>query len=428
VADIQNTGHLGPGERGVGGTREGDAFVSANGRPGAAYLRDNLREYGMLFALIGIVAFFYVILQVRDRPIDFLSPTNITNLFLQNSYVIIMASGMLLVIVAGHIDLSVGSVAAFTGAVAAVLTVNMDWPVWAVIPAGQLVGAVIGAWQGYWIAYWRIPSFIVTLAGMLVFRGLTLWLLSGQNIGPFDREFQALSSGFVPDLVGAVVPDLPVERQPNLTALAVAVLAAIAIVMAGTRARARNLAHGLAAEPSGVFWVRNIIIAAALVFVGWKLAGFRGIPYVALWMTVLTLLYVFVTESTTLGRRIYAIGGNLKAARLSGINADRLTFLTFVNMGVLAALAGMVVTARLNSATPKAGTGFELDVIAAVFIGGASMSGGSGRVVGAVIGALIMGVMNNGMSMLGIGIDYQQVIKGLVLLAAVIFDVYNKSK
>jgi putative multiple sugar transport system permease protein len=161
---------------------------------------------------------------------------------------------------------------------------------------------------------------------MLVFRGLTLWLLSGQNIGPFDREFQALSSGFVPDLVGAVVPDLPVERQPNLTALAVAVLAAIAIVMAGTRARARNLAHGLAAEPSGVFWVRNIIIAAALVFVGWKLAGFRGIPYVALWMTVLTLLYVFVTESTTLGRRIYAIGGNLKAARLSGINADRLTF------------------------------------------------------------------------------------------------------
>ena len=428
MADIQNTGHLGPGERGVGGTREGDAFVSANGRPGAAYLRDNLREYGMLFALIGIVAFFYVILQVRDRPIDFLSPTNITNLFLQNSYVIIMASGMLLVIVAGHIDLSVGSVAAFTGAVAAVLTVNMDWPVWAVIPAGLLVGAVIGAWQGYWIAYWRIPSFIVTLAGMLVFRGLTLWLLSGQNIGPFDREFQALSSGFVPDLVGAVVPDLPVERQPNLTALAVAVLAAIAIVMAGTRARARNLAHGLAAEPSGVFWVRNIIIAAALVFVGWKLAGFRGIPYVALWMTVLTLLDVFVTESTTLGRRIYAIGGNLKAARLSGINADRLTFLTFVNMGVLAALAGMVVTARLNSATPKAGTGFELDVIAAVFIGGASMSGGSGRVVGAVIGALIMGVMNNGMSMLGIGIDYQQVIKGLVLLAAVIFDVYNKSK
>ena len=189
-----------------------------------------------------------------------------------------------------------------------------------------------------------------------------------------------------------------------------------------------RLAQGSDAEPLGVFWIRNAIVATALVFVGWKLAGFRGIPNVAVSMAVLTILYAFVTESTTIGRRVYAIGGNLKAARLSGIKADRLTFLTFVNMGVLAALAGMVVTARLNSATPKAGTGFELDVIAAVFIGGASMQGGSGRIVGAVIGAFIMGVMNNGMSMLGIGIDYQQVIKGLVLLAAVIFDVYNKSK
>jgi putative multiple sugar transport system permease protein len=430
MADVNDGMRLGPGERGVGGTREGEGALSANGRPGAAYLKDNLREYGMLFALIGIVVFFVLILRVvPNNPIDFLSPTNITNLFLQNAYVIIMASGMLLVIVAGHIDLSVGSVAAFVGAVAAVLTVNMDMPVWLVIPAGLVVGGVIGAAQGYWIAYWRIPSFIVTLAGMLVFRGLTLWLLSGQNIGPFPNAFQALSSGFVPDFVGTAVPDLAAfERQPNWTAVAVAVVAALAIVVFGARARSRNLAHGLVAEPSGVFWIRNIIIAAALVFVGWKLAGFRGIPYVALWMTVLTILYVFVTESTTLGRRIYAIGGNLKAARLSGINADRLTFFTFVNMGVLAALAGMVVTARLNSATPKAGTGFELDVIAAVFIGGASMSGGAGRVVGAVIGALIMGVMNNGMSMLGIGIDYQQVIKGLVLLAAVIFDVYNKSK
>jgi putative multiple sugar transport system permease protein len=433
MADVNESARLGPGERGVGGTREGQGLgLSANGRSGAAYLRDNLREYGMLFALIGIVAFFVIILRVvPNNPIDFLSPTNITNLFLQNAYVIIMASGMLLIIVAGHIDLSVGSVAAFAafvGAVAAVLTVNLDWPVWAVIPAGLLVGAVIGAAQGYWVAYWRIPSFIVTLAGMLVFRGLTLWLLSGQNIGPFPAGFQALSSGFVPDVVGAVTPDLAMERQPNLTALVVAVLAAVVILVVGARARARNLAHGMAAEPPGVFWARNLIIVAALVFVGWKLAGFRGIPYVAVWMAVLTILYVFVTESTTVGRRVYAIGGNLKAARLSGINADRLTFLTFVNMGVLAALAGMVVTARLNSATPKAGVGFELDVIAAVFIGGASMSGGSGRIVGAIIGAFIMGVMNNGMSMLGIGIDYQQVIKGLVLLAAVIFDVYNKSK
>ncbi|WP_210529179.1 multiple monosaccharide ABC transporter permease [Rubellimicrobium arenae] len=417
MADVNNT-RLGPGERGVGGLREGEG-LSVNGRSGAAYLKDNLREYGMLLALIAIVAFFVILVRAMIG-VDFLNPQNITNLFLQNSYVIIMALGMLLVIVAGHIDLSVGSVAAFVGAVAAVLTVNMDWPIYAVIPAGLVVGGIIGAAQGYWIAYWRIPSFIVTLAGMLVFRGLTLWLLGGQNIGPFPNSFQSLSTGFVPDIFG---PD-----RPNYLALVVAVVAAVAILFMGVRSRARNIAHGMEAEPGAIFWIRNGIMAAALVFVGWKLAGFRGIPNVAVSMAVLTILYAFLAESTTLGRRIYAIGGNLKAARLSGINADRLTFFTFVNMGVLAALAGMIVTARLNSATPKAGTGFELDVIAAVFIGGASSAGGSGRIVGAIIGAFIMGVMNNGMSILGIGIDYQQVIKGLVLLAAVIFDVYNKSK
>ncbi|EYD75764.1 ABC transporter, membrane spanning protein (sugar) [Rubellimicrobium mesophilum DSM 19309] len=424
MADVNDGARLGPGERGVGGTREGEGSP----RGGLSYLSENLREYGMLLALIAIVVFFVAVVRAQIG-VDFLNPQNITNLFLQNSYVIIMALGMLLVIVAGHIDLSVGSVAAFTGAVAAVLTVNLDWPVYAVIPAGLVVGGLIGAAQGYWIAYWRIPSFIVTLAGMLVFRGLTLWLLGGQNIGPFEKSFQALSTGFVPDLLAGAVPDIEsLQRQPNWTALVVAIVAALVVVVLGLRARSRNIAHGMAAEPSGIFWIRNVIIAAALVFVGWKLAGFRGIPYVAVWMAVLTILYVFVTESTTLGRRVYAIGGNLKAARLSGINADRLTFFTFVNMGVLAALAGMVVTARLNSATPKAGVGFELDVIAAVFIGGASMTGGSGRIIGAIVGAFIMGVMNNGMSILGIGIDYQQVIKGLVLLAAVIFDVYNKSK
>ena len=205
-------------------------------------------------------------------------------------------------------------------------------------------------------------------------------------------------------------------------------LAAAAIVWFGWQARARNAAYGIVQEPMGLFAARNAILAAALIFVGWKLASFRGLPNVLVVMSVLIVLYAFFTESTTTGRRIYAIGGNLKAARLSGINADRLTFLCFVNMGALAALAGMIVTARLNSSTPKAGVGFELDVIAAVFIGGASMSGGVGKIVGVVVGAFIMGVMNNGMSILGIGIDYQQVIKGLVLLAAVIFDVYNKQK
>ena len=384
-----------------------------------ARLGGGLRQNGMVLALLAIVLFFVVVVR-STQGIDFLSAQNITNLFLQNSYVIVMALGMLLVIVSGHIDLSVGSVAAFTGAASAFLTVKLGWPVWAVMPAVLMIGALIGAAQGYWIAYWRIPSFIVTLAGMLVFRGLTLWLLQGQNIGPFPKAFQALSTGFVGDVFG---PD-----KPNFTALILVALAAAAIVTSGLRARPQDAAFRTEPEPAGLFWARNAVVVAALMFVGWKLAMFRGLPNVLIVMSVLVVLYAFVTEQTTLGRRIYALGGNEKAARLSGIKTDRLVFLTFVNMGVLAALAGMIVTARLNSATPKAGVGFELDVIAAVFIGGASMSGGSGKILGVVVGALIMGVMNNGMSIMGIGIDYQQVIKGLVLLAAVIFDVYNKAK
>jgi len=383
------------------------------------HLGGHLRENGMLVALVAIVTFFLVVVRVFEG-VDFLSAQNITNLFLQNSYVIIMALGMLLVIVAGHIDLSVGSVVGFTGAVAAVLTVNLDWPVAAVIPACLCVGFLIGAAQGYWIAYWRIPSFIVTLAGMLVFRGLTLWLLDGQNIGPFPKSFQSLSTGFIPDVFGV--------GKPNVTAVVLVSIGALVVVTLGWRARARDAEFGMEQEPMAVFALRNLIMAAALIFVGWKLASFRGLPNVVVVLTVLTVLYAFFTENTVTGRRIYALGGNEKAARLSGISTDRLVFLTFCNMGVLAALAGMIVAARLNSSTPKAGGGFELDVIAAVFIGGASMSGGVGKIVGVVIGALIMGVMNNGMSIMGIGIDYQQVIKGLVLLAAVIFDVYNKNK
>ncbi len=382
-------------------------------------LGGHLRENGMLMALVAIVVFFLVVVRVRE-DVDFLSAQNITNLFLQNSYVIIMALGMLLVIVAGHIDLSVGSVVGFVGAVAAVLTVNLDWPVWAVVPSCLVVGLLIGAAQGYWVAYWRIPSFIVTLAGMLVFRGLTLWLLAGQNIGPFPKEFQALSTGFVPDVFAI--------DKPNMTALVLVCICAIAIVVLGWRARTRDAAFGTIPEPMTIFALRNLVVTAALIFVGYKLASFRGLPNVVIILTVLTVLYAFFTENMTTGRRIYALGGNEKAARLSGIKTERLVFLTFCNMGVLAALAGMIVAARLNSSTPKAGAGFELDVIAAVFIGGASMSGGVGKILGAVVGALIMGVMNNGMSILSIGIDYQQVIKGLVLLAAVIFDVYNKSK
>ena len=391
------------------------------------YLGSHLREYGMIMALVAIVFFFTVVVRA-SIDVDFLSAQNITNLFLQNSYVIIMALGMLLVIVAGHIDLSIGSVVGFTGAVAAVLTVNQGWPVYAVIPACLIVGGLIGAAQGYWVAYWKIPSFIVTLAGMLVFRGSTLWLLNGQNIGPFPRSFQSLSTGFIADIFGDADQALFGMDRLNGTALLIVVIAACVVLYLGLRKRAQDASFGLTPEPALVFWIRNAIVCGALIFVGYKLAIFRGLPNVVMVLAVLTVIYAFFTEQTTSGRRIYALGGNEKAAKLSGIKTERLVFFCFVNMGVLAALAGMIVAARLNSSTPKAGAGFELDVIAAVFIGGASMTGGSGKIIGVVVGALIMGVMNNGMSIMGIGIDYQQVIKGLVLLAAVIFDVYNKSK
>ena len=381
----------------------------------SGYLAGHLREYGLLFALIAIMVFFQI---VTDGTL--LRPVNITNLFLQNSYIIIMALGMLIVIVGGNIDLSVGSVMGFVGALAAVMIVNWNVPVGLTIAACLLVGTAIGAAQGYWVAYWKIPSFIVTLAGMLVFRGLSLWLLEGQSVGPFPRSFQLLSTGFIPDIFG-------IDR-PNATALAVGLAAAGAIVWMGLRKRARNKAYMIEDEPLGFFVARNVIVAGALLFVIYKLSTFRGLPNVLITMGVLTIIYAFLTEQTTIGRRIYALGGNAKAAKLSGIPTERLTFLTFVNMGLLAALAGLIFAARLNTATPKAGFAVELDVIAAVFIGGASMSGGVGTIIGAVVGAFLMGVLNNGMSIMGIGIDYQQVIKGLVLLAAVIFDVYNKQK
>jgi len=396
--------------------------TAATGPSVGTYLKNNMRQYGLLLALVAIMAFFQV---VTDGTM--MKPLNLTNLVLQNSYVVIMALGMLLVIVAGHIDLSVGSVAAFVGALSAVMIVNWDMSVWVVLPICLVVGGIIGAMQGYWIAYWRIPSFIVTLAGMLVFRGLTLWLLDGRNVGPFPKSFQTLSTGFVPDLFPFIATSLGLERFNGL-AFVTGILAAVAVVWLGIRARRRAAAYGMVDEPFGFFVGKNVLIAAAMILFATIMATYRGLPNVLIWMGVLVVIFMFITNSTTVGRRIYAIGGNEKAAKLSGINTDRLVFLTFVNVGVLAAFSGMIVAARLNSATPKAGVGFELDVIAAVFIGGASMSGGAGTIVGAVIGAFIMGVMNNGMSLMGIGIDYQQVIKGLVLLAAVIFDVYNKSK
>ena len=388
---------------------------AAPARSSLSFLADNLRDYGILLALVAIMLFF----QVTTNGVLF-QPVNITNLVLQNSYIIVMALGMLLVIVAGHIDLSVGSVCGFVGAVAAVMMVSFKIHFIPTAIVCLALGGVIGAAQGYFVAFFRIPSFIVTLAGMLVFKGLTLALLNGQSVGPFPVEFQKLSSGFIPDFFDM--------ESVRLTSLLIAVAAAGILVYLNMAGRAEQQKYGFAEEPVPVFIGKNVLVTIVILYLGYQMASYNGLPNVLIVMGVLIILYTFVTNRTIVGRRIYALGGNEKAAKLSGIKTERLTFLTFVNMGVLAALAGMVFAARLNTATPKAGAGFELDVIAACFIGGASAYGGVGKIIGAVVGAFIIGVMNNGMSIMGIGIDWQQVIKGLVLLAAVFFDVYNKNK
>ncbi|WP_338833528.1 multiple monosaccharide ABC transporter permease [Bradyrhizobium septentrionale] len=382
----------------------------------SGFIKNNLRNYGMLLSLLAIMLFFEI---VTDGTL--LQPVNLTNLVLQNSYIVIMALGMLLVIVTGHIDLSVGSVAGFVGAVAAVLMVSyhVDYPTAFIVCL--LVGAAIGAAQGYWVAYFKIPSFIVTLAGMLVFKGLALAVLQGRSVGPFPPTFQKLSSGFIPELFPSAGTLYP-------TSLLIGVVLAFALVWASAKSRTREQSHGIEVEPYAFFIAKSIVLAGAVLYFTYLLASYRALPNVLVIITVLIALYGFVARRTVIGRQIYAVGGNAKAASLSGVKTERLTFFTFVNMGVLAALAGLVFAARLNTATPKAGLGFELDVIAACFIGGASAYGGVGRVGGAVVGAMIMGVMNNGMSILGIGIDYQQVIKGLVLLGAVCIDVYNQRR
>jgi putative multiple sugar transport system permease protein len=379
----------------------------------------NIRQYGMLIALIAVMLFF----QITTNGILF-KPVNITNLVLQNSYIIIGALGMLLVIVSGWIDLSVGSVVAMVGALAGVLIVRyqVDWAL--TVAICLVVGAAIGAFQGYWIARWKIPAFIVTLAGMLIFRGLTFVLLKGESVGPFPVGFQKISSGFIPDLF-----NVQINGQPfHLTTILIGVILSVVLIVMDWRGRKNQQKYGFEVTPTLFFVVKNVVITAAVMGLCYLMASYKGLPNILILLAVLIAFYSFITSRSVIGRRIYAMGGNEKAAKLSGVNTSRLLFYTFVNMGFLAATAGIVVAARLNSSTPNAGDGLELDVIAACFIGGASASGGIGTVMGAVVGAFLIGVLNNGMSIMGVGIDWQKVVKGLVLLAAVFFDVYNKNK
>ncbi|MFE6825605.1 multiple monosaccharide ABC transporter permease [Streptomyces sp. NPDC057690] len=378
-------------------------------------LRRNMRQYGMLIALGLIVVLFAV---WTDG--DLLLPRNVSNLVLQNSYVLILAIGMMLVIIAGHIDLSVGSLTAFIGAFAAVLTVQHDvsWPVAVVLCL--IVGAIAGSVQGFFIAYLGIPSFIVTLAGMLIFRGMTEIFLEGQTLGPFPDGLQKMGNGFLPE-VG------PTTNYHNITLL-LGLAVIVMVVLQEVRDRKRQQEFSLDVVPRNLFLLKIVAIVAAVLTVTMLLASYKGAPIILLVLGALVVGYGYVMRNAVFGRHIYAIGGNLPAAKLSGVKDKKVTFLVFLNMGALAALAGLVVAARLNAAGPKAGLNFELEAIASAFIGGASMSGGVGTVLGAIIGGLVLGVLNNGMNLLGVGSDWQQVIKGLALLAAVGFDVWNKRK
>ncbi len=375
----------------------------------------NLRQSGIYVAFVAIVVLF----NFTTNGI-LLMPQNVSNIVVQNSYVLILAIGMVIVIIAGHIDLSVGSVVAFTGAIAGVISVRHNLPWWAGVIGALLVGVLVGVWQGYWIAFVGIPAFIVTLAGMLIFRGAAMVTLGNAQISPFPDAFRNIASGYANGLLGG--------QGIDVFTLVVGGVAVVAFVFTQFRSRLARLRYQQSVEAMPLFIVRLALVAAVVMAFVYELASYKGLPIVLLILGVLILVYSAIAKRSVFGRHVYSIGGNLNAATLSGIKVKWVNFWIFINMGALSALAGVVFTARLNLANPTAGTGFELDAIAACFIGGAAVTGGVGTIVGTITGGLIIGVMNNGMSIMGIGIDYQQSIKGLVLLLAVAFDVYNKRR
>ena len=379
-------------------------------------LGKNLQQYSMLIALIAVTIFF----EVTTKYV-LLVPQNVSNLIFQNAYVVILAVGMLLcILTGGNIDLSVGSVVAFIGALAGQLIIVNKVNVYLSIAICLAVGILIGMWHGFWIAYVQIPPFIVTLTGMLLFRGLTLVTLNGLTLSPFPASYLGLSTGFFGDLFA--VADF------NLTCLLVGAIAAAIFVIMQVISRIHKVRKGYEAGHFLGFIIKLVIIPVVILAVAYTLARYKGIPTVLLILAVIVLVYAYITNKTVAGRYLYALGGNQKAARLSGINTKLVFFLAYTNMSFLAGVAGLVFAARLQSAAPTAGQGFELDAIGACFIGGASAYGGIGTVGGVLIGAIFMGVLNNGMSIVGIGSDWQQIVKGLVLLFAVAFDVVSKRK
>jgi putative multiple sugar transport system permease protein len=381
----------------------------------------NPRESGIYVAFALIVVLFTIL---TDGVL--LEPQNISNIIVQNSYILILAVGMMLIIIAGHIDLSVGSVVAVCGALCAVLTVELGMPWLPALLITLVAGALIGASQGYWVAYFGIPAFIVTLAGMLVFRALTLTVLGNQGIGPFPDEIRTLSNGFTGGYFGNV--GLGPLGGADLLSLLAGAAGVAAIALLQWRQRKARLGYLQQVDPFPVFLLKvgaaSLVVLAVVV----QLARFKNIPWVLVLLTVLVLGYSLLANRSVFGRHVYAIGGNRQAAELSGVKVKSVTFWIFVNMGVLAALAGVIFAGRLNQAGPTAGNAFELDAIAAAFIGGAAVQGGVGKVIGAITGGLIMAVINNGMSLLGEPSERVMLVKGLVLLAAVAYDIWTKRR
>ncbi len=377
----------------------------------------SLKQYGMVFAMIIIFIVFYVLTGGTNA-----TPMNINNLIMQNSYVIILATGMLLCVLTGNVDLGVGSYVALCGAVAGKLIVEQNMSIPVAILAALAVGAIFGAFNGFFIAYLNIPPFVVTLAGMLIGRGLTYTFLENKTVGPLPDSFVKIGAGFfatnkVPFGSGTI----------DIVTILVAVVASVLIVGAELKKIKTQQKYGFAMVP---MWQIGVKLAATLLilwFFFFKIATYNGIPLILIVMGIIVGIYHFVTSKTVAGRQVYALGGNEKAARLSGINTKKVYFWVYTNMGFLSAIAGIVLAARNASATPKAGDGFELDAIAACYIGGAAASG-VGTIVGAVIGAFVMGILNNGMFLVGLSTDFQKVVKGLVLLGAVTFDILSSKK
>ena len=385
-----------------------------------ANMKAVLQKYTMIIVLILVTLFF-----TWKTGGKILLPQNISNLISQNAYVCVLATGMLLcILTGGNIDLSVGSVVCFVGAVGAVLMENFKMNMGIAVIAMLVIGTLIGAWQGYWIAFVRIPPFITTLSGMLVFRGLSNVVLNGLTVSLNSEAFIKIFGGgancFVPDFFGV--------EGFNLTCMMAGILAAAIYILLQVKGRVSRLRKGYEVDPLSGMLIKTVLISAVILVFAYKLSRYKGIPSALLWVLVVVLVYGYITSNTTTGRYFYAVGGNEKATKLSGINTDKVYFIAYLNMGFLSALAGMLTIARMTSAQPTYGQNYEMDAIGSCFIGGASAYGGVGTVPGVIVGAILMGVINLGMSIMGVDANYQRVVKGLVLLAAVIFDVVSKKE